>query len=116
MVPRMPGRWAFGLLLGALASGCIGTLGHAETQGGSLRRGCVVPLPPRVTSWGAPVSLEYPGHSLWFWDTVTLDDGRSVTNVAAEVTSADAACGGDVTLLVTEDGEPRSLLPLTESE
>ncbi|HEX5100921.1 MAG TPA: hypothetical protein VFV94_15530 [Polyangiaceae bacterium] len=111
----MAERTAVLVLLAGLAAGCIDPLGQAETRVGEVLGDCVVPVPPGVSSWSAPVSLEYPGHSLWIWDSVTLDDGRVVTNVAAEVSRAASACDG-VVLASDPAGDPRSLLPLTEEE
>jgi hypothetical protein len=103
------------VLLAGLASGCIDSLGQAETRVGEMLGDCVIGPPLGVSTLGAPVSLEYPGHSLWIWDSVTFDDGSVITNVAAEVPGAGAACSG-VVLASDGTGAPQSLLPLTEEE
>jgi len=104
------------LALTAAASGCIDELGHEKSEVGELVRDCVVPPWAGVEKLTAPVSLEYPRGSLWIWDRLELTDGRSSTNLAAFVTSADELCRRGPNLLLDSNGNPASLLALSESE
>jgi len=84
-------------LLALALVACVDDLGTdvPGSRAGVVVEDCVVPVAGR----GAPVALEYveTGSSLWLWD-----DARAL------VTSAEAACAGDVTVLA---GAPVPLLP-----
>jgi hypothetical protein len=108
----MPWRWS--VLLPAVA-GCIHTIDEHDSPIGAVIRDCVVAMPAGVASLDAPASLEYPDHSLWLWESVSLADGASVSGAAAAIADADAACAGPA-LIAGADGAPLSLLALTPDE
>ena len=114
-----PGR---GVRLGPLVAlsllnvSCITTLDQEQSPVGELVHDCVVPVPDGVASLGAPLSLEYPGGSLWFWEWLELSDGGFVASPSAFVSSAEEACAEGVSLNTNQTGEPVSLLELSEEE
>lgn len=96
--------------------GCVETIDEEHSRIGDLLRDCVVPLPAGVSSWGAPVSLEYADGSVWIFESATLEDGADLRNVFALVPTADAACTGSFDLARDDGGEPISALALTSEE
>ncbi|MGC4094514.1 MAG: hypothetical protein QM756_42690 [Polyangiaceae bacterium] len=114
MLGRNAVRW-FWLCQSALA-GCITHIDDESSSIGRVERDCVVPSPAGVESLGAPVSLEYPDHSLWVWEALRLAAGRSVSTPSAIVESVAAACSAGPTLTLDEQGEPVSLIALTPAE
>jgi hypothetical protein len=106
-------------LTALLLAGCVWDLDEESLARGPLGRivdDCVVPPPPGVAQWGAPVAVEYADRSLWIWDEIALADGRRVRNAGALVASAAGACRGDVDLVADGDGVPLPLVSLTAEE
>jgi hypothetical protein len=93
------------LVLSLAATGCIDTLDQEQSTLGERTRDCVVPLPEGVEELGAPVSLEYPGKSLWLW-----------SNAAAFVDQASALCSDGPDLFRDGDGAPTPLFALDSDE
>jgi len=103
-------------LLAVAVGGCIEPLGTETSPIGRVERDCLVPPASSVDPLGAPTALEYPGRSLWTWESAHLDDGRLVEAPYAVVESAAEACAHGPELVVGLDARPRSLLSLTEAE
>ena len=113
--------WLLACLL-PLAS-CIKHLGDEGLAigVGQVERDCLVPVPPNVTGLGAPVSVEWPGRSLWLWEELTLkatptEPERRVPAAAAMVGDAGLACSQGVSLLRGPGGQLLSLLALDPEE
>lgn len=100
----------------ALVGGCVDLISEHTSNVGEITRDCVVPPPADAVALDAPVSLEYPGASLWIWDHVELTGGGTVANAAARVTSAGDTCDAGPILLRDAAGHPRSLLALSAAE
>lgn len=96
--------------------GCVDHLGEEHSSVGHVVRDCVVPVPPGVSVLGAPTSLEFPNESLWIWNSLALDDGRTIANAWAHVTNVDSVCQDGPTLTLDSNGTPQSLLSLTDDE
>lgn len=106
-----------GVILAALgACGCAEDISEEESGVGRTTRDCVVPVPDGVSELGAPVSLEYPGASLFIWESLTLSDGTVVPNAVARVESSSALCSSGPSLVLDESGTPQTLLALSEDE
>lgn len=103
------------ILCACLFVGCIKKLADDTPRYGAVVGDCVVPLPAGLKSWGAPVSLEYTGKSLWIWPGVTRSDDSEVRHSAAWVDDPEAVCTGGVSLL-EDGGQLRSLLKLNAEE
>ncbi len=85
----------------------------------SVQRDCTV----RVANAEAagPVSLEYPGGSLWIWASLQWTppeggDALQMRNVAAWVSDTDETCRGELPLIGAEQGQPAVVLPLLQEE
>lgn len=104
------------MLVTASSTGCVESLGEERSRIGTLVRDCVVPRPPGITRLGAPTSLEWPGESLWIWESFELDDGTLSSNAFARVRSADDACSGRLDVVRAADGAPARLLALSADE
>lgn len=110
-----------GIFLGVATSGCVVHLGDeragiARPTDGTVAGDCVVPRPARLSSWGAPVSLDWPDGSLWIFPSVQTADGTEIRAAAAWVPSVEAACAGALEWRIDSNGELASLVVLTAEE
>ena len=97
-------------------SACITHLEEEESAIGRVERDCLVPVPAGVERLGAPVSLEYPDHSLWIWDELPMENGGTAAAPSAVVASADEVCAAGLVLVEDALGEPVPMLRLTPEE
>jgi hypothetical protein len=107
-------RWLVSALL--LGASCVDTIEQHTSTVGEIVRDCLVPPPAGVAALDAPVSLEYPDASLWFWERVDFVGGGPLFGAAARVTSAAEACAAGPRLISDDRGAPASVLALTAAE
>jgi hypothetical protein len=103
-------------VLVAAATGCVTPIAERDSPIGEIARDCVIRPPAAVAALDAPVSLEYPDRSLWWWEDVPLAGGTAIPGAAAWVTSVDAACSAGPSFVRDDTGAVASVLALTAAE
>ncbi len=93
------------LVLSLPATGCIDPIDQEQSTLGERTRRLPRAATGGVEELGAPVSLEYPGKSLWLW-----------SDAAAFVDDAAALCSDGPGLFRDGDGAPTPLFTLDSDE
>jgi hypothetical protein len=102
--------------LAVFLASCVDTIDEEHSRIGDVVQDCVVPFPAGVADWGAPVSLEQADGSIWVWDSLTLQDGKSIRNAFGLVRTAADACAGRIDLVRDGAGRPASAIALSSAE
>jgi len=114
---RRYGTFGLGVVLFSLLStSCVEHLGEESSAVGKLERDCVVPVPAGVVQLTAPTALEYPDETLFIWPMLALTDDSIVPNAVAHASDAATLCSNGPELVLDENDQPRSILPLSAAE